>query len=344
MKKKTINLHLITTDKNVGYGKAGHNMAEAFKKTDNIMHVILPARQAPVADIDFFVKPPPWNIGRAKRKIAHFYWEATPLPIAWSSVINSVTEIWAPCPLVANCCKEAGFRGRLEIVPTPAISPGYLDIPSLNIPGINSNSFIFYSIFQWHNRKGWKELLAAYFEEFTSNDNVSLIIKTNPINHLLQGQISEDIKSFKLSISNQDTAPLALLQNIISEEELFALHKTGHCYVAPHHGEGWGMPIHDAIMAGKQIIATKFGGVTEFLDDNSFYPIPFSMVPVRGMDWNAAYCESQKWAQPDISELRRIMRDVYENHKKNIFKNMIGNQNIDKLSFDNVVNLINKII
>lgn len=54
MKKKTINFHIITTDRNIGYGKASSNMIEVFRKTGHSVNVIPPGRKAPIADIDFF--------------------------------------------------------------------------------------------------------------------------------------------------------------------------------------------------------------------------------------------------------------------------------------------------
>lgn len=337
MKGKTINFFSITCDKNTGYGKASSNMIDTLVKAGNKVNTILPGRPGPVADIDFFIRPPPWGGGRSKRKIAYFYWEATPFPAPWASMINSVDEIWAPCQLVADCCKLAGFKGKLSIIPTPMIPVDFSTVPDLKVAGIRDDSFIFYSIFQWHNRKGWKELLLAYFDEFNADDNVSLIIKTNPINHLLQNQTAEDIRALKAQFGNKKTAPLVVFPSIISEQELLSIHKAGHCYVTPHHGEGWGMPTHEAILAGKQIIATKFGGVVQYLDDECFHPIPFSMVPVTGMEWNCAYDTYQNWAQPDIGALKGIMRDVATNYKSYIWKNILINKNIDKLSLGSIV-------
>ncbi len=344
MKKKTINFHIITTDRNTGYGKATSNLIGIFKKLEHSVNIVMPGRQAPIADIDFFIRTPPWFSGRARKRIAYFYWEAIPLPHGWAAAINTVDEIWAPCPLVAECCKMAGFKGKIVIVPTPATPIDFSSIPELNIDGIRGDSFKFYSISQWHNRKGWNELISAYFDEFNSDDNVSLVVKTNPINHLLQEKIKEDVIAIKSNFSNKKTAPLVLIPSIISEQEILSIHKSCHCYVAPHHGEGWGMPIHDAIMSGKQIIATKFGGVIEFLDDDAFHPIPFKMVPVTGMEWNCAYGDYQKWAQPDVAALKSIMRDVYKNFRSYIKKNMLINKNIESLSIDSITSLIKSII
>ena len=344
MKNKTINFHYMTVDKNIGYGKASANMLEVFRLTEHRINPVQSGRPAPHADIDFFLRPPPWNMGRSRRKIAYFYWEATPLPDGWAACLNTVDEIWAPCQLVADCCKMAGFKGKIVIVPTPAIPIDFSTVPEMDIAGIPADSFKFYSISQWHNRKGWVELLTAFFDEFSAEDNVSLIIKTNPINHLLQDEIKKDIFNIKSNFSYKKTAPLVVIPSIISEQELLSIHKSSHCYVAPHHGEGWGMPIHDAILAGKQIIATKFGGVVEFLDDEAFHPIPFSMIPVSGMEWNGAYNSNQRLAQPDIIALKRIMRDVYNNFKVYIKKNMLINKNIENISIEKITSLIKSII
>jgi glycosyltransferase involved in cell wall biosynthesis len=343
LKKKVINFHLITNDKNTGYGKASSNMMEAFIAAGATVNPILPGRVGPSADIDFFLRPPPWNTVRSRRKIAYFYWEAMPLPAPWAASLNTVDEIWAPCKLVEDCCRIAGFNKKIFRVPTPATSFDLSKVPNAEFTGLSKESFIFYSISQWHNRKGWSELLNAYFDEFSELDGVSLVIKTNPVNSAYQHQIPEDVRVIKSRFGNKKTAPLVLIPGIISEEDLLSIHKSGHCYVAPHHGEGWGMPIHDAILARKQIIATKFGGVTEYLDDSCFYPIPFSMVPVSGMEWNGAYNSGQMWAQPDVESIKKIMRSAYEN-KNNIKKNMLINKNIEELTFDSIVSKIKNLI
>lgn len=341
---KKINFHIITSDKNTGYGKATLNMIELFKATGHVINIIHPGRKAPVADIDFFLRPPVWTGGTSKRKIAYFYWEAIPLPQPWAASLNSVDEIWAPCELVKRCCEMAGFKGKIHIVPTPAMPIDFSEVKDLEIESLSNDSFVFYSIFQWHNRKGWRELLSAYFDEFNSNENVSLIVKTNPINPSLQNEIINNVISLKSDFSYKETPKLVLLPYVMSEEEILSIHKRGHCYVAPHHGEGWGMPIHDAIMAGKQIIATKFGGVIEFLQEESFHSIPFKMSPVTGMEWNAAYSPNQSWASPDVGELKKIMRDVFSNYKKYISKNMVMNKDIDKISFNSILVLVKSLI
>ena len=344
MKQKIINFHTITTNVNTGYGKATSNMIDVFRDTGAKLNILTPGQRPLYADIDFYLRPPPWNYGVAKRRIAYFYWEALPLPDGWASLINSIPEIWAPCPLVAQACKMAKFNGKLHIVPTPAKPIDFSKIKNISIDGIREDCFLFYSIFQWHTRKGWRELVRAYFEEFNENDNVCLVIKTNPINNESLKQIPEDISLIRSEYSHKSTPKLFLITDNISEQDLLSIHKSAHCYVAPHHGEGWGFPIHDALLSGKQIIATKFGGVLEFIDDANFHPIPFEMESVSEMSWNAVYNSKQKWAQPDFNSLKKIMRDVFTNYKKYIEKNMLIKDNLNSLTPEYIAKTIKELL
>jgi len=321
-----------------GYGNAVKNFALAFSESECDTHFAfankLKIDYAETYDrlyhydgkcmVDFYLHGPPWNKhrSRAKYKIGYFYWEADKLPPVWLKGLNSVNEIWAPCNLVRNACKQAGFRGRIRVVPTPAetwysnkkavIPSGFSDDYMLS-----DEIFKFYSIFQWNERKGYKELLNSYYRTFTRNDKVVLIVKTNPLN--INGNTREKIKyeilDIKRRLNQKYYPPVYLMDDIIPEEHIQALHMTADCYISPHHGEGWGMPIHDAMLSGKQIITTKFGGVTEHLDNDSAHIINHTIGPVRNMAWSSLYTNKQNWAYPKVNHLKKLMRDVYENHE-----------------------------
>lgn len=323
MKKiNSINFHYITDSFFSGYGMATRNMLDSFKEIKSLnVTECKAAVKSRTFTTDFFIRPPGWFSERSKKRIGYFYWECDKLPLPWAQSLTTADEIWAPCELVRRVCLESGFRGSIKIVPTPH-RPWNINFSGrINLPEISDNSFKFYSIFQWHTRKGWKELLTGYLTEFKKDDDVILILKVNSI-HGPAGnkEIIDDINSLKRSLGLSFYPRLFLMDSFIPYEQIQALHEYADCYVSPHHGEGWGMPIHDAIFAQKHLIVTKYGGVTEFLDNNSANIIEHKMGPVTNMEWNPAYNPNQNWAYPSVEHLKFLMRDVYSNHNEQRLK------------------------
>jgi len=72
------------------------------------------------------------------------------------------------------------------------------------------------------------------------------------------------------------------------------------------HGEGWGLPLMEAMAMELPTIATNWSGNTEFMnEENSF------LVSVEEMV--AASTEGHQWAKPSVVDLRKQMREVYAN-------------------------------
>ena len=322
MKKESVNIHFVTKDNFFGYGMATSNLLESFGLIDSIETTqVRPSGRGRPLSKDFFIKQPPFGASGSKKKIAYFYWETDKLPKPWATHINSADEIWAPCNLVRDVCLNAGFRGIIKMVPTPHKDWDINTSGTINDNRINNSTFKFYSIFQWHTRKGWQELLEAYWSEFKRDDDVVLILKVNSI-HGPSGndEIKKEIDEYRKKLGLINTPKIFFISSMLSQEHICALHEYGDCYVAPHHGEGWGMPIHDAIFAQKNIITTKYGGVTDFLNESNSSIIEHTMGEVKDMTWNSAYEKGQNWAYPSVSHLKYLMRDVFDNRDDKKFK------------------------
>jgi glycosyltransferase involved in cell wall biosynthesis len=351
-------------DNHSGYGNAVKNFAKAFSDSNIKTKFIFPEKRRKKnlefyqnlnkyegkCNIDFYLHCPPYNRHKSDTyKIAYFYWEADRLPKYWNRSINKVDELWVPCKLVKDACIRAKFEGKIKIVPTPC--DPWETKKNVVIPSsfskelvVDESVYKFYSIFQWHNRKGYKELLNSYYKTFKKDDNVLLILKVNALNiaGYTRDLIKPDILEIKRKLNLKYYPPVFLMTNIIPNSSIRALHNTADCYISPHHGEGWGMPIHDAMRMGKQIITTKYGGVTEYLDNKSAHIIKHSTGPVHGMDWSPLYGRYQNWAYPSINHLSKLMRDVYHNHEAYKDKELRAKQIANTMTIDKVSKIINK--
>ncbi len=350
------------TGESTGYGQATSNFARAFSLSkintkfmlaQNSYNKRLMQRLNQYegkTEIDFYLHGPPYDKHHSKAyKIGYFYWEADKLPRQWVKSIKSLDEIWAPCELVKEACIKAKFPGPIKIIPTPCEI--WDNISGLDIPSMFSENFSlspevykFYSIFQWQNRKGYNTLLNAYFKTFTPDDKVVLILKVNPLNvkNYTSNKIKTDILEIKKKLNLKYYPPVYLSPELVDSEIIKGLHLAADCYVSSHSAEGWGMPIHDSMKMGKQLIVTKFGGVTEFLDNDSAHIIKHNLGPVTNMEWSNLYGGYQQWAYPSSHHLSQLFRDVYQNHLAYKDKGIAAQKIACQMTIESIANIISR--
>jgi glycosyltransferase involved in cell wall biosynthesis len=98
---------------------------------------------------------------------------------------------------------------------------------------------------------------------------------------------------------------------------MYELYKSADCFVFPSKGEGYGLPPREAMATGLPVIMTEYGSLIERVDPCTYYPIPVIMM--EKVDYptkNLISLENEdlgEWAVPDMYELRRMMRKVYNN-------------------------------
>lgn len=316
------------TTGNSGYGQACRLIAKSFCRSsipvqfsskDSFYKGL--STYSGKADVDFYLQTPPFSKHRTNNyKIGYFYWEADRLPAAWErDITSSLDEIWVPCELTKIACRKAGFRGPIEIVHTPISDSREIcevGIPANDSSGLilSDETFVFYSIFQWNERKGYRKLFRAFLEEFSQKENVVLVVKTNPIKHRDHGlmKIKQDMVVFKRFCKDKHYPDTFVSTDMLSDAQIRGLHSRGDCFVLPHHGEGWGMPIHDAMAYKSLVITTKYGGITDYLNDRNALIINHKNVAVKPMNWNSYYGSSQSWAEPDLEHLKYLMRKAYK--------------------------------
>eukprot|EP00775_Hariotina_reticulata_P008345 gene8345-8529_t len=111
---------------------------------------------------------------------------------------------------------------------------------------------------------------------------------------------------------------LYVVDSHISDEDFPAFYKAGDAFVLPTRGEGWGRPHVEAMSMGLPVISTNWSGITAYLDESVGYPIAVEkLVPVpsetKGVTW---WFKGLKWAEPSVSHLRQLMRQVYTNKEE----------------------------
>ena len=205
-----------------------------------------------------------------------------------------------------------------EVVPHVIEKLSANDIP-IKMPIDLDNKFVVLSISQWTKRKGFDRLLKSFITEFDGNDDALLIIKTyGSMTHSIES-IQQEIRDYRNSIllpMNQKPKSnnIMLIPGFLSNDNISWLQNKSDVFALFSRGEGFGLPIAEALMHENPVIVPKEGGHIDFIDDNSSFLVDgtwdtciFDVIPYD--------CES-KWFESSISSGREQLRKAY-----NLWKN-----------------------
>ncbi|GAX73023.1 hypothetical protein CEUSTIGMA_g475.t1 [Chlamydomonas eustigma] len=207
-----------------------------------------------------------------------------------------------------------------------------------------SPPFVFISTFKWEKRKGWDRLIHAYVQEFSEQDNVELYIITKRF--MAGSDFSGDIYNYSathLGMLTQEQwsrgPTIYLITSHLEAEDYAQIYRASNSYVIPTRGEGWGMPITEAMSMGIPAIVTGWSGTADFVDDAVGYPLNYTLSEVpAGEPW---WFLGARWADVDITHLRRVMRHVYDHPEEAAAKGRAARQlMVDKYSPDIVAKAI----
>jgi glycosyltransferase involved in cell wall biosynthesis len=155
-------------------------------------------------------------------------------------------------------------------------------------------------------------LMKAYQSAFTNQDDVSLIIKDIGSSSFYRHMT---VIPWLLKESKKPENPrMIVLLEEMDETKLSELYRGCDALVLPYRGEGFGMPLLEAMACGKPVITTGEGPAREFCPEDCSYFIPAKQAAIPGgIPGFGELAGEPTWFEPDPKELAAAMRDVFEN-------------------------------
>lgn len=248
-------------------------------------------------------------------------WEFGSLPKKWVQVMSTeVDEVWVPTSWVRDCYIKSGIpTNKVQVVPNgvdpgvfnPKVTPTNLTEVFNDAPAQDTFKFLFVGGSIW--RKGIDVLLSAYLKAFSKDDNVCLVIKDMGGQSFYKGQ------TFQETIENvqaQTNAPkIAYTNTNLSPNEIPGLYTACDCLVHPYRGEGFGLPIAEAMACGLPVVVTGYGAALDFCNSETAYLITATEARLSEKRVGDMETVDYPWvAEPDVDALAQLMRHVYE-HK-----------------------------
>jgi len=242
--------------------------------------------------------------------------------------LNLFDEIWVPTRFGERIFKKNGVTRPIYVMPLGVETNRYSSDVSPYPFQMDLADFRFISVFKWGYRKGYDILLKAYLEEFSSSDNVSLLLISRNGIDPNPNKIAEDFKAIRMGIDkkDEDLPHIALYDKPIPEKDMPRVYNAAQAFCLISRGEGFGLPYYEAGACGLPVISSNCSGQTDLLtEENSFLVEPDDHViakingPLSKLAKHCRFYENQMF--PDfgptaIMKTREHMRYVFENYSK----------------------------
>ena len=261
------------------------------------------------------------------RVVSRSMYEFSKLPANFSSNLNKYSdEVWVPCNFVKDVMISENVTVFIAVLPESISTDVFHSLPGqplIELPPLSyenrleefgqrpqNKPFSFLSMFKWEPRKGWDVLIESYIKAFSKNSNTALYISTIP--HRMpdaeRSEIVNDVVKLlkSLGYNREDVPYICIIYAEIKSSEIPALYAATDAFVLPTRGEGWGLPIMQALAMGKPTIATAWSGHMHFLTLNNSLLLNYSEEEIPRKSYYG-WSPGKKWAEPNISELKRLM-------------------------------------
>tara|TARA_B100000282_G_C31677167_1_gene464985 strand:- start:300 stop:1118 length:819 start_codon:yes stop_codon:yes gene_type:complete len=167
------------------------------------------------------------------------------------------------------------------------------------------------------DRKNLFYLLKWFVEEFKGNKDVGLIVKTN----MGRDTTIDRVKTKRLlaqvlrELGVQGAPKVYLLHGEMSREEMNSLYKSEkvRAYITATRGEGFGLPILEAAVAGLPVVGTNWSAHTEFMNKGRWLDVKYDLVDVHADRVDGEiFVKDSRWAQVREKDFKHRIRNFYK--------------------------------
>lgn len=229
-------------------------------------------------------------------------WELSRYPQEWAQQLDRFDEIWAPSHFIREALLPAVQKPVVhmplacEVTLSAFRSRRYYGIPEA------AYAFLFFFDFRsFASRKNPQAAIRAFERlcQLRPSANACLVIKVH----------GADAAPEALAELQRSLAPwrgrVVLINRQMDDNDTKNLLRCCDCFVSLHRSEGFGRGLAEAMYLGKPVIATRYSGNLDFMDERIAYLVDHTLVPVQPGEY--PHAENQHWADADPEQAANYM-------------------------------------
>lgn len=266
---------------------------------------------------------------RERYTLCAWPWETQKWPHAWLPLLQVADELWPSSSFtnVALARPAASLRKPLKIMAMAAeiAEPDRYCTPEARRAarsrhGLPADVVLFGYGFDLNSTATRKNPMAALeaFQLAFPLPHLPATSERELTQHPLSHHVALLIKTFPprsfsaewewLRLRAKEDSRIHLIATSFERSELLALYGCCDVFLSMHRSEGYGRGMAEALQLGLDVIATDFGGNTDFCTGILAHPVRYREVPVPRGAYPSA--DGHHWAEPDLEHAAELCREV----------------------------------
>ncbi len=251
---------------------------------------------------------------RFKKNVIFTMFEFEKIPSQWHTILDRADLVIVPCTHNQKIFQDA-TETKVEVC------PGGVD--SLLYPYRErtfGEPFTFLFVGDYNLRKGTRQIALAW--DMWNERYPELSEKTQLIMKMTSPEEKPELIQ-KTKNTYFDFRKLPLVESEAKEQDvptLPALYDYAHCFLFPTMGEGWGLPLCEAMSTGLPSIYTPFGGTLDTASEEYAYPVEYGYQLLKLLNPVGGPVDAVRAADPKIESIVERMYEIYSNYDKALEK------------------------